>query len=110
MVARQIDAPDHAARIHNRLARLDIIGGAGVQDHGLQEGPVGPADHPRQDGMDAGIGHGMQQRLVARHPVLHHHRDVAPLPQARILVLEAKIFLIDGEEVIDRTRPAVEPR
>ena len=47
-LAGQIDAPDHAAGVHHRLARLDVLVFAGVQDHGLQEGTAGAADHPRQ--------------------------------------------------------------
>ena len=67
-LAGEIDAPDHAARIHHRLARQGMILAPRIQDHGLQKRTAGPADHPRQDGVHLGIGHGMQQRLVTAAP------------------------------------------
>ena len=74
---------------------LTLLARAGVQDHGLQERPVGAADHLRQDRMDIGIGHGMQQQLIALAPGPASPRRHSPLPQPRILFLELQIFLID---------------
>ena len=96
VIAGEEDAPDHAARIDHRLAGLDALRLAGVEDHGLQERLVGTADDARHHRGQRGIGHGVQQELVALDAIVEHDGGVAPLAQAGILVLQAKIFPVDA--------------
>ncbi len=109
MVAGEEYPADHAARIDHALPRLDALRLPGVEDHGLEERPVGAADDAGHHRGQARIGYGVEQELVALDARVEHHGGVLPLPQSRILFLEPQILLVDLEDLADRTEPAVEP-
>ena len=108
MIAGEKDAPDHAARIDDRLAGLDACALPASRIIVSRNGRLARPMTCAVTAAKRGIGHRIEQKLIALQPLLEHERRVLPLPQPRVFFLEAQIFLIDVENV-RRRRPTQLP-
>src|SRR6202040_2778457 len=70
VVPRDENSPDHSSVIDNRLAWLDVLVAAGVNDHGVEKRPAGTADDVSRDARDFRIRNGVEKKLIAPQPLL----------------------------------------
>src|SRR5205814_2798282 len=98
-------SPDHSPVVDDRLARLDVLAPAGVDDHGVEKWPAGTADDVSRDARDFLVRHGIQEKLIAFQPLLERKRQVLPLPEAGVLLFQLEIDLIDAKDLGQASRP-----
>ena len=92
VLAHEIDAPDHAALVHHRFARLDALVLAGIQDHVSRNGRLARPMTCAVTGRQRRILHGVEQQLITLQPLFEDERRVLPLAELRVLFLELLVL------------------